>query len=86
MELDVRVVVLPDVEKSTDGTVKTDVPMEQLRADIVEELSLGSPADWDLAVIPVSLTTSLSRYKPAKGDTLVLIKKTEAQTKSFRPR
>jgi len=44
MDIDVHVVVMPDGE-STDGTVQTDVPLEQLRADIAEELGLGSPSD-----------------------------------------
>jgi|BarGraNGADG00212_1021973.scaffolds.fasta_scaffold45969_2 hypothetical protein len=83
MDIDVHVVVMPDGE-STDGTVQTDVPLEQLRADIAEELGLGSPSDWDIAVMPAGLKTPLSRYKPGNGDTLLLVKKSFSRGSSFK--
>lgn len=84
-DIEVRVLVVPNTEKSTDGRVDTGVPLEQLRSDICKELGLGEPADWDIALVPNSVKVTLSSYRPSDDDALMLVRRSESRGSSFKP-
>ena len=87
MTIDVLVTVISDEDRSsTEGVVRTDITMVQMRKDIVKAFSLGNPDDWDLALIPANAETSLSRYTPVDGDQLLLVKRTMSQGPGFWPK
>jgi hypothetical protein len=79
MTINVRVVVFQMPEKSTDGVVRTDVPIEQIRADLVDALDLGSPSRWDLAVVPANVGLTLGEYIPTNDDTLLLVRTSDSK-------
>ena len=85
-DIEVRVLVVPNTEKSTDGKVDAGVSLEQLRSDICQELALGEPADWDIALVPNSVKITLSSYRPSDGDALMLVKRSESRGSSFKPK
>jgi len=84
VEINVRVAVIPDDKRPADGVVRTDVPIDQIRADVVDALKLGDPGDWDVAVLPSNPKATLSQYTPSDGDTLLLIRKSVSRGKSFK--
>jgi hypothetical protein len=84
LDVDINVRVVPDTEKSTAGVIDADVSIEQIRADIVEDLGLGDADDWDIAITPANKKNSLASYKPAPGDTIFLISRKVARGSSFR--
>jgi hypothetical protein len=86
LDINIDVRVIPETDKSTPGVIDSDVPLEQIRSDIVEDLGLGDPDDWDLAIMPSNMRGALSRYKPGSGDTLILINRTVTRGSSFRRR
>lgn len=82
--MEVRVVVVSRPELGTEGTVDTDVPLGQVRSDIVGDLNLGDPADWELFIGPADQQATLNSYSPGNGDSLVLVPRSSSRGSSFK--
>lgn len=79
MAIDLQIVVFQEPEKSTEAEVRTDVPIEQIRAEIAKGLDLGAPSNWDLAIVPANTGLTLNEYTLSNNDTLLFIKRSDSQ-------
>jgi hypothetical protein len=80
---DVRVIVVPDPEKSTTGRIDPNTSMSDIRDDIVKSLELGEPSDWTVAVAPADPRGPLNRYSPSSGDTIYVLRVSQARGPAF---
>lgn len=64
---------------SGSGRIDPSQGMHFIKTDIVEglgrrDVQLGEPNDWKIAVAPANEQTPLERYRPAEGDTIILLR------------
>ena len=81
--IDVHVAIVPEREKSTQGSIDEFATLQSIREDIVTDLELGDPSDWEIAVSPADLRSSLAEFKPSGKDTIFVIRRDLARGKAF---